>query len=269
MHITESEIDNFSKLLKERTKEWYLSTLTEERRTKLKENWEERKHSESNVIKEEDGEKLNTKPKNQETDMEEVEDGLPEKFAIDIEKEKEDKVDDEINLNSTEETSEEIITPSINTVISDLLIDTIGEEFNAFLFYDFCSSWCYSKGYTNAAKTFLGKSMKNLNRIHKLQEFLSVRGVVNLLSASEKTVSFTDMVDLLNQSNNIETALYNKYDEHSRLISQIDLFSFDFLQEFRSNQNDCMVKSKLLLDKIKKIDSTSNLEMTMFIDKFF
>lgn len=161
--------------------------------------------------------------------------------------------------------SVDVDTPvELNSTIVDMINERIGDEYLAHYFYTCASNWCEEVGYTNAGKFFLDEADAELVHAKKLQKYLLDWNIVPKIPKVETDHVVKSLVDCINQAYRIEYNLYQKYDEISRHISQLDLATFDFLSEFRLIQKDSVAEFANLLSKLKLIDTTDKLSLIVF-----
>lgn len=152
----------------------------------------------------------------------------------------------------------------LNSMIVDMINERIGDEYLAHYFYTCASNWCEEVGYSNAGKFFSSEADNELIHAKKLQKYLLDWNIIPKIPKVETTHEVKSLVDCVNKAYKIEYDLYQKYDEISRHISQLDLATFDFLSEFRLIQKDSVAEFANLLSKLKLIDTTDKLSLIVF-----
>ena len=163
-----------------------------------------------------------------------------------------------------------MVTPiKLNDVVANTLNARIGDEYTAHYFYNAAHNWCADKNYKNAAAFFAGETASELEHAQKLQKYLVDWNCTPVLPKVETNFSFTSLVDIIEKAYNLELDLFNKYMKDSQAIFGIDLATFDFLQEFRSIQNDSVIEYSDLLAALELIDVNSKLDILHFEEMYF
>ena len=163
-----------------------------------------------------------------------------------------------------------MVTPiKLNDAVANALNARIGDEYTAHYFYNAAHNWCMDKNYKNAAAFFAGETMSELSHAQKLQKYLVDWNCVVAIPKTETNFKFNSLADIVEQAYNLELDLFNKYMKDSQAIFGIDLSTFDFLQEFRSIQNDSVIEYSDLLAALELINVNNKLDVLHFEEMYF
>lgn len=144
------------------------------------------------------------------------------------------------------------------------LTERIRDEYIAHYFYKNAANFCLEKGYTNAGKFFDSESKQELDHANGIMTYLVDWNTVPKLLESVTSFSFSDLVDIIEKSYDLEYNLLQKYNEGSRKMLVSDLNTFDFLQKYRQIQTDSVIEFSDLLNKLELIDSSDKFQIFMF-----
>lgn len=158
---------------------------------------------------------------------------------------------------------------NLNEAVANALNARIGDEYAAHFFYNAAHNWCMDKNYKHAAAFFAEETMSELEHAQKLQKYLVDWNCTPVLPKTETNFEFTSLLDIIEKAYKLELDLFNKYMKDSQAIFGIDLATFDFLQEFRSIQNDSVIEYSDLLAALELIDINSKLDILHFEEMYF
>lgn len=144
------------------------------------------------------------------------------------------------------------------------LQERLRDEYLAHYFYKNASNFCNETGYVNAGKFFEGEANQELDHANGLMNYLVDWNTNPKILESVTSFSFSDLVDIIEKSYDLEYALLEKYNEGSRKMLVSDLNTFDFLQKYRQIQTDSVKEFSDLLNKLELIDSKDKFQLFMF-----
>lgn len=161
--------------------------------------------------------------------------------------------------------SVQIKTPvQIKREISDILSKRIGDEYYAHYFYRCAANWCRTKAYKKACQYFEKEAHNELEHSEKLQKYLADWDCVAQIPQVATNHIFADLADIINKAYKMEYGLLTSYLEDSKVIMDLDLSTFDFLQFYRTTQNDSVIEYSDLLNALKLINPGNAFELYYF-----
>lgn len=158
---------------------------------------------------------------------------------------------------------------TLNEAIVKTLNSRIGDELTAHYFYNAAHNWCMDKNFKNAAAFFAKESLSELEHSQKLQKYLVDWNATPVLPSVTMNFEFTSLPDIIEKAYELELDLFNKYVKDSQVIFGVDLSTFDFLQEFRMDQNNAVVEYSDLLAALELIDVNVKLDILHFEELYF
>lgn len=155
--------------------------------------------------------------------------------------------------------------------VSDLLTERLKDEYAAFYFYRGASNWCNSIGFLKAGEYFAKESEDELTHAQKIEKYLVDWNVIpSLPSIAEPATNFSGLLDVIEQSYNIEYNLYESYEDTSLKIFSIgDLCVFDFLKFYRTTQKESVSQYSTMLNILEGVDTKSKFELLAIEKKLF
>lgn len=143
---------------------------------------------------------------------------------------------------------------TLDKEVVSLLIDRLADEYDAFYLYRAVSNWCKGVGFFKAAEFYEAESTDELSHAKKIENYLvDWNVIVDLPTVQRPPVSFSSLLDVIEQSYKTEYALYTAYEDTSKKMFDMDLCVFDFLQEFRMLQKKSVAEYS---DKLNMLEGT-------------
>jgi ferritin len=158
---------------------------------------------------------------------------------------------------------------SLDKGVVDLLAPRHLDEMDAFYFYRAASNWCQGVGYFKAAAFFAAESGDELEHAAKIEKYLVDWNItVPLPSVPKPQVEFSGLLEILEEAYKIEYDLYEAYEETSKKLFNMDLCTFDFLQQFRLIQTKSVAEYS---DKLNMLEGVKGdkFEMLLLEKKLF
>lgn len=140
----------------------------------------------------------------------------------------------------------------------------VGEEYKAHSFYRQAALWCENEGWLKAAKYYAAEADSELEHAKKLQAFAVATGTVLAMPASMPQFTFLSLFNIVDQQDDLETALYVKYESSTRAAMSTDMSVFKLLQKMTQIQYDAIAETRTLKDIKTNLDPNSRLDVFMF-----
>ena len=175
------------------------------------------------------------------------------------------------NLNEIQSAMQsDIISPrTLSPEVAELLMERIGDEYTAHYFYRNASNWCTDKAYFNAAKFFAAEAAAELEHAELIQTYVLGWNIIPIIPPVKMIPSFTTLIDIVNKAYVLEYNLLTNYNSDSSLIFTVDLNTFDFLQQLRTNQNTAVAEYSDLLNAAQLVNVENNFEVLYYEGKYF
>lgn len=159
---------------------------------------------------------------------------------------------------------------SLDKGVVDLLAPRHLDEMDAFYFYRAASNWCQGVGYFKAAEFFAAESQDELEHAGKIEKYLVDWNItVPLPSVPKPQVDFSGLLEILEEAYKIEYDLYEAYEETSKKLFNMDLCTFDFLQQFRLIQTKSVAEYSDKLNLLEDVDSKDKFKLLLLEEKLF
>jgi ferritin len=153
--------------------------------------------------------------------------------------------------------------------VISLLNKRIGDEYTAHYFYRSAANWCRDRSYKKAAEFFNKESHSELEHAEKLQKYLTDWNTIPTIPQVPTNSKFNNLAEIIVQAYDMEYGLFQTYLEVSKTIFNLDLSTFDFLQEFREIQTAAVVEYADLLNALQLINPENNFELLYFENQYF
>lgn len=159
---------------------------------------------------------------------------------------------------------------SLDKGVVDLLAPRHLDEMDAFYFYRAASNWCQGVGYFKAAEFFATESQDELEHAGKIEKYLVDWNItVPLPSVPKPQVEFSGLLEILEEAYKIEYDLYEAYEETSKKLFNMDLCTFDFLQQFRLIQTKSVAEYSDKLNLLEDVDGKDKFKLLLLEEKLF
>lgn len=159
---------------------------------------------------------------------------------------------------------------SLDKGVVDLLAPRHLDEMDAFYFYRAASNWCQGVGYFKAAEFFAAESQDELEHAAKIEKYLVDWNItVPLPSVPKPQVEFSGLLEVLEEAYKIEYDLYEAYEETSKKLFNMDLCTFDFLQQFRLIQTKSVAEYSDKLNLLEDVDGKDKFKLLLLEEKLF
>jgi ferritin len=159
---------------------------------------------------------------------------------------------------------------SLDKGVVDLLAPRHLDEMDAFYFYRAASNWCQGVGYFKAAEFFAAESQDELEHAGKIEKYLVDWNItVPLPSVPKPQVDFSGLLEVLEEAYKIEYDLYEAYEETSKKLFNMDLCTFDFLQQFRLIQTKSVAEYSDKLNLLEDVDGKDKFKLLLLEEKLF
>lgn len=165
---------------------------------------------------------------------------------------------------------QKVLTPrTLDTKVSALLMERLGDEYLAHYFYRAAADWCQNAAYFKAAAFFQKESENELAHAKILRDYLDGWNVMPQIPEREHVHNFSNLVDIINKAYTIELNLFDMYMANSREIFTMDIATFDFLQELREGQTESVAEYSDLLNALLLINPSNKFEVLYFENQYF
>jgi len=159
---------------------------------------------------------------------------------------------------------------SLDKGVVDLLAPRHLDEMDAFYFYRAASNWCQGVGYFKAAAFFAAESQDELEHAAKIEKYLVDWNItVPLPTVPKPQVDFSGLLEVLEEAYKIEYDLYEAYEETSKKLLNMDLCTFDFLQQFRLIQTKSVAEYSDKLNLLEGVDGKDKFKLLLLEEKLF
>lgn len=159
---------------------------------------------------------------------------------------------------------------SLDKGVVDLLAPRHLDEMDAFYFYRAASNWCQGVGYFKAAEFFAAESQDELEHAAKIEKYLVDWNItVPLPTVPRPQVEFSGLLEVLEEAYKIEYDLYEAYEETSKKLFNMDLCTFDFLQQFRVIQTKSVAEYSDKLNLLEDVDGKDKFKLLLLEEKLF
>jgi ferritin len=159
---------------------------------------------------------------------------------------------------------------SLDKGVVDLLAPRHLDEMDAFYFYRAASNWCQGVGYFKAAAFFAAESQDELEHAAKIEKYLVDWNItVPLPTVPKPQIDFSGLLEVLEEAYRIEYDLYEAYEETSKKLFNMDLCTFDFLQQFRLIQTKSVAEYSDKLNLLEDVDGKDKFKLLLLEEKLF
>lgn len=176
---------------------------------------------------------------------------------------------DTINEIQSAQQTDIIFPNKLNPEVVSLLNQRLEDEYTAHYFYRNASNWCNDKAYFNAAAFFKTEAANELEHAEKIQDYMVGWSATPFIPPIKMIPSFTTLIDIVNKAYTLEYNLFQAYNSNSSQIFNIDLATFDFLQELRIGQRESVVEYADLLNAAQLINVSNNFEVLYYEGNYF
>lgn len=149
------------------------------------------------------------------------------------------------------------------------LNERLGDEYLAHYFYQNASNFLLGKGFIKAGNFFAQEAKSELEHAQGLMTYLVDWNVDPKIPETETSFSFEGLVEIIEKSYDLEFSLLEKYNEGSRKLLVSDLNTFDFIQKYRTIQNDSVKEFSDLLNRLELINPEDKFQLFMFESESF
>jgi len=157
----------------------------------------------------------------------------------------------------------------LSSAVVDMLNNRLKDEYAAHFFYRNAANWCDDANYKKATAFFKQEAANELKHAEKLQKYIVSWNVIPTLPSVKPTITFTDLVDIINKAYVLEYDLFTKYNTDSVNIMSQDITTFDFLRKLREGQYESVVEYSDLLNALQLIDSSDKYQLLYFEQTYF
>jgi ferritin len=159
-----------------------------------------------------------------------------------------------------------------NTLRSEVvkMINTrIGDEYKAHYFYRTAANWCHNMSYKKAAVFFDTEAADELEHAKGLQEYLTQWDVLPTIPQVQTDHKFNNLAEIIVQAYDMEFGLLQSYVENSKVIFNLDLATFVFLQDYIKQNTSSTAEYADFLNALQLIDPSNNFELLYFENQYF
>ena len=154
--------------------------------------------------------------------------------------------------------------------VVELILPRLQDEYNAFYFYRSASNWLADAGYLFAAEYFKGESTDELSHAKGLEDYIVSWNVIpNLPDVEKPVLKFGGLVDIIEQSYQIEFELYEAYEKTAKEMFVADLCTFKLMQDYLQIQLKSIAEYSDFLNQILLIDANDKLSVLLLEQRLF
>jgi ferritin len=153
--------------------------------------------------------------------------------------------------------------------VYNILNTRIGDEYAAHYYYRAAANWCHNMSYKKAAAFFDGEANNELEHALKLQKYLTDWDMLPVIPQAPTTHRFDNLAQIVVGAYDMEYNLFQSYMDNSKIIFNVDLATFDFLQFFRIEQTAAVAEYADLLNALQLINVENNFEILYFENQYF
>jgi len=162
------------------------------------------------------------------------------------------------------------ITPKgLPAEIVSMLNTRLGDEYTAYYFYRNAANWCANANYKKATAFFEKEAAGELGHAQGLQDYLTQWNHIPAIPQVPTQVTFTSLVDIVNQAYDIEYNLLMKYAENEKTLSTVDPATFNFIQKYVDYQVDEVKEYSDLLNAAVLVNTANKFEVLYFEQTYF
>lgn len=144
------------------------------------------------------------------------------------------------------------------------------DEYHAYFFYINATNWCRGVNYKNATSFFEGESAAELTHAKKMMDYMSDWNIKPTIEKVDVDYKFESLIDVIEKAYEIEYELLKKYNVTStKIMSDGDVATFDFLSYFRQVQIDEVREYSDLLNALQLIDTNDKYQVLQFEHLYF
>lgn len=164
-----------------------------------------------------------------------------------------------------------ILNPiKLDDSVVSLLTERIKDEYTAHYYYRNATNWCLDANYKKAAKFFEEEANNELEHAKILQDYITSWNVIpNIPAVDPKTANFNNLVEIINGGYKLEYNLLVDYNDTSSKLFNVDLTTFDFLQQLRTIQKESVAEYSDLLNALNLINVNNKFEILYFENTYF
>jgi ferritin len=144
------------------------------------------------------------------------------------------------------------------------ILDRLKNELQASFHYQTLSNWCDMKGYVNFAKFYRGEADSEIEHSRILQSYLNGWNIPFRLPKIEIDTDASSLQDSIEQSLEIEKALYSAYNSDALFAASKDISAFDLFSKMVEIQKESVFEYITLLDRCK-----NSCDLFMFDNEVF
>lgn len=138
--------------------------------------------------------------------------------------------------------------------VVNLLTDRLMDEYDAMMFYRSAANWCENAGYSSIASFFQEEAKQEAEHAKGLEDYMVGWNVSPKLPRIDApSTTFSSLVDVVEQSYDIEYDLYEQYEKISLDILKKDPCTFDFLAKYRTIQTESVREYSDMLNELKAV----------------
>jgi ferritin len=157
---------------------------------------------------------------------------------------------------------------TLNSKVSELLTPLIAQEYAHFYNYKASANYCRGVGFMKAAAFYETEAKEEAEHSERLQRFLTDWNVTIDLPSIKSPEVFASLPETIESAYKREYDLYEKYEEVSASVIDMDVCVFDFLRQFRDIQTSTVAEYSDKLNLLEGVEPTK-LNLLLLEDKLF
>lgn len=158
---------------------------------------------------------------------------------------------------------------TLRSEVIKLINQRIGDEYHAHYFYRNAANYCHNLSYKKAAAFFDHEAEDELEHAKGLQKYLTDWDVTPTIPATQTVYTFNNLVDIIVQAYDMEYGLLQSYSENLKVIYNLDIPTFVFLQKYVEQNTKSTAEYADFLNALHLIDPTNNFEILYFENQYF
>jgi ferritin len=134
--------------------------------------------------------------------------------------------------------------------IAPSIIQFIGLEHDARVFYRNAANYCENVGYDKAAAYYAQEAISEAEHAVTLQTYLNDWGVRFTIPATAQGGIFTGLGDIVAKAYDIEADLYKRYDTAAKSAMGVDTSAYQLFSKMLNIQYESVAECRTLVDKL-------------------
>lgn len=158
---------------------------------------------------------------------------------------------------------------TLRNEVVKLLNQRIGDEYTAHYFYRSAANWCHNMSYRKAAAFFDHEAADELEHAKNLQKYMTDWDILPTIPTVTTTHKFNNLAEIIVQAYDMEFGLLQSYSENAKVIYNLDMATFVFLQDYIVQNTKSTAEYADFLNALQLINPENNFELLYFENQYF